>query len=70
MVEEIEQDNYKKWLQVSAEDREKTFKYLKLLKRFAKNPDWISKDHKRWILKHVHLPTDLVPLEEMDGHWL
>lgn len=59
-----------KWARLSNQEREDIFKYLKLMKRFTKNPDLVSKKHKKWILEHCDLPTELAPNELMGEYWL
>jgi len=59
-----------KWARLSNQEREDTFKYLKLMKRFTKNPDLVSKKHKKWMLENCTLPTELVPNEMMGEYWL
>lgn len=58
------------WDKLSESDRQNIFKYLKLMRRFMKNPNLLSRDHKKWMLDHCDLPTELVPNELMEEYWL
>ena len=55
-----------KWARLTNQEREDIFKYLKLMKRFTKNPDLISKKHKKWMLEKCDLPTELIQNDSME----
>lgn len=54
-----------KWKELGFERQELVLKYLKLLKRFQKDPSKIGHVNKKLILVHCECETWLVPKEEM-----
>ena len=58
------------WYSLEQSKQQDIFKYLKLLKRFTKNPNLINTKHKKWLLENCDLPTELVPNELMGEYWL
>lgn len=66
----IEKEYQVEWTKLSQEQKEDIFKYLKLMKRFTKNPKLVSSRHKKWMLENCTLPTELVPEELMGEYWL
>ena len=61
-----------KWSRLSNIEKENIFRYLKLTKRFKKNPDLVKASHRKWMLENCNIPTELVPDELMTENdlWL
>jgi hypothetical protein len=62
----------KEWLDLSDEVKRQTIKYLKLMRRFQKDPTLLSSENKKWMLSNCDLPTYLIPNELLDDEnlWL
>ena len=55
----------KKWERETEQEKQEIIKYAKLLKRFNKNPNLLSYEHKKWIIENCTLETELIPKELM-----
>lgn len=70
LLEDFEKDERMEWDNLDQSKRDNCFKYLTLMKRLMKNNSLISKTHKKWMLENCDLPTHLIAIDQMDGHWL
>ena len=51
------------WSNKLSLERDRTVKYLTLLRRFKKSPKLLSKENIQWILDNMDVETDIVPLD-------
>ena len=58
------------WDDLTKEERDRTIKYMTLMRRFNKDPKSLSFEFKKWVLQNADAPTDLVPLDIMQRYLL